>query len=91
MDYKPIARCKANGVEAYQFPCYVKAEAGMEPDYVFLEDHLYTSKSKEKKEPIHYLFGIDKEQGLQDFGYKKDSQGHALQKPEKPCLRGGTS
>jgi hypothetical protein len=41
MDEKPIARCEANGVDAYRYPFYVKPEHGMEPAYVFLEDHVY--------------------------------------------------
>jgi hypothetical protein len=30
-----------SGVDAYRYPFYVKPEHGMEPAYIFLEDHVY--------------------------------------------------
>jgi hypothetical protein len=90
MDDKPIARCEANGVDAYEYPFYVKPTQGMEPAYIFLEDHVYNFNTEEREEIMGGLVLIGREEDLQVLGYKKSEEGiYILSKPEKPWLRGG--
>lgn len=92
MDEKPIARCEANGVDAYEYPFYVKPAHGMEPDYIFLEDHVYNFNTEETKEIMPHLVRIEQEQDLQALGYKKNEEGlYILSKPEEPWLQGSKS
>ena len=90
MDEKPVARCEANGVDAYGYPFYVKPEQGMEPAYVFLEDHLYNFNTEEMEYMMDQLIRIDKEKDLQNLGYKKNEDGiYIISKPEEPWLHRG--
>ena len=92
MDEKPIARCEANGVDAYEYPFYVKPAQGMEPDYIFLEDHVYNFNTEETEEIMPHLARIEQEKDLQALGYKKNEEGlYILSKPEEPWLQGGKS
>ena len=92
MNTKPIARCEANDVDVYGFPFYVKPEQGMEPAYVFLEDHVYNFDTDETSEIADHLVRIDNEGDLKRLGYKKDSEGIYIISPiEKPWLQGGKS
>ena len=91
MNQKPIARCEANDVEAYTFPFYVKPEQGMEPAYIFLEDHIYNFDSDETREIVDQLVRIDNEGDLKKLGYEKDTEGVYIISPiEKPWLQGGS-
>jgi len=74
MDERPIARCEANGVEAYEYPFYIKPAQGMEPAYIFLEDHVYNF-STEEMEMMEALVRIDEEKDMQDLGYQKNEEG----------------
>jgi hypothetical protein len=90
MDDKPIARCVANGVDAYEYPFFIKPAEGMEPAYIFLEDHVYNFNTEEMEEIMHRLVRIEQEKDLQDLGYKKSIEGiYILSKPEEPWLGGG--
>jgi len=92
MDEKPIARCEANGVDAYEYPFYVKPAQGMEPDYIFLEEHVYNFTTEETEEIMPHLVRIEQEKDLQALGYKKNEEGlYILSKPEEPWLQGGKS
>jgi hypothetical protein len=92
MDKKPIARCEANGVDAYEYPFYVKPAQGMEPAYMFLEDHVYNFNSEETEEIMVHLISIEQEEDLQKLGYEKDVDGiYILSQLEKPWLHGGES
>ncbi|MBW1739973.1 MAG: hypothetical protein JRJ42_02430 [Deltaproteobacteria bacterium] len=92
MDEKPIAHCEANGVDAYEYPFYVKPAQGMEPAYIFLEDHVYNFNSEEMEEIMDRLIRIKQEKDLHDLGYKKNEEGiFILSKPEEPWLHGGES
>ena len=92
MDEKPIARCEANGVDAYEYPFYVKPAQGMEPDYIFLEDHVYNFTTEETEEIMPHLVRIEQEKDLRALGYKKTEEGlYILSKPEEPWLQGGKS
>lgn len=92
MDDKPIARCEANGVDAYEYPFFVKPARGMEPSYIFLEDHVYNFTSQEMEEIMPYLVRIEGEKELQALGYKRNEEGvYILSEPENPRWHGGTS
>ena len=92
MNEKPIARCESNDVEVYSYPFYVKPEQGMEPAYVFLEDHVYNFDTDETSEIMSHLVRIDNEEDLRKLGYKKDENGvYVLSPIEKPWLQGGKS
>ncbi len=87
MDEKPIARCEANGVDAYEYPFYVKPAEGMEPAYIFLEDHVYNFNVEESKEIMDRLVRIERQEDLQDLGYEKGEDGiYVLSKIEGPWL-----
>ena len=75
MDEKPIARCEANGVDAYEYPFYIKPCHGMEPAFIFLEDHVYNFNDEEAKMILDHLVRIEKESDLQDLGYSKNKEG----------------
>ncbi|MDY6990619.1 MAG: hypothetical protein SWQ30_21455 [Thermodesulfobacteriota bacterium] len=90
MDHKPIARCMANGVEAYEYPFYIKPAEGMEPDYIFLEDHIYNFNKQEKEQLMDRLVRIEQEKDLQGLGYQKNQEGiYILSEAEEPWLDGG--
>ncbi|MBW2108814.1 MAG: hypothetical protein JRI36_09140 [Deltaproteobacteria bacterium] len=90
MKDKPIARCEANDVEAYSYPFYVKPEQGMEPAYIFLEDHVYNFDRDEAEYLMDSLVRIDNENDLKKLGFKKNSDGiYMLSEAEKPWLQGG--
>jgi len=92
MTEKPIARCKANNVDAYAYPFYVKPARGMEPAYIFLEEHVFNFNEEEVKELAKDLVPIKREQDLQDLGFEKNDDGiYVLSEPEKPWLNGGKS
>ena len=92
MDEKPIARCEANGVDAYEYPFYVRPAQGSEPAYLFLEDHVYNFTSEEAEEILVRLVRIEEEKDLQALGYEKNQDGtFVLSKPEEPWLHGGQS
>jgi hypothetical protein len=92
MNQKPIARCEANDVEAYTFPFFVKPEQGMEPAYIFLEDHIYNFNSEETREIANRLVRVDNEGDLKQLGYEKDAEGVYIISPiEKPWLQGGST
>ena len=87
MDDKPIARCEANGVDAYEYPFYVKPAEGMEPAYIFLEDHVYNFNVEESKEIMDRLVRIERQEDLHDLGYEKGEDGiYVLSKIEGPWL-----
>ena len=92
MAEKPIARCEANGVEAYDYPFYVKPAYGMEPAYIFLEDHLYNFNTEEMEETMAHLVRVEKEDDLKAFGCKKNADGiYVLGEPEERSFHGGKS
>ena len=92
MDQKPIVRCEANGVDAYTYPFYVKPAKGMEPAYVFLEDHVYNFTTEELEEMKPDLIYIENEEALRRLGYKKNEDGIYLVSPlEEPWMQGGKS
>jgi hypothetical protein len=92
MDEKPIARCQANGVDAYDYPFYVKPATDMEPAYIFLEDHVYNFVREEVEEIMPHLTKVEDEGTLVSMGYEKDKEGiYILSKPEEPWLLGGES
>jgi hypothetical protein len=87
MDEKPIARCEANSVDAYEYPFYVKPAHGMEPAYIFLEDHVYNFNREETEKIMVHLICIESEKDLQDLGYEKNEEGvYILSQLEKPWL-----
>ena len=92
MDDKPIARCEANGVDAYDYPFYIKPADRMEPDYIFLEDHVYNFDAEERRRMMNRLIRIEQEKDLENLGYQKDAEGiYVLSESEKPWLHGGES
>jgi hypothetical protein len=92
MDEKPIARCEANGVDAYDYPFFVKPAQGMEPAYLFLDDHVYNFTTEEMEEIMSHLVRIEEEKDLWELGYKKNIDGiYLLSKSEEPWLHGGKS
>jgi hypothetical protein len=89
---KPIARCMANGVDAYEYPFYVKPAKQMEPDFIFLEDHIYNFDTDEMGQLLGSLVRIEEEMDLKRLGYEKDQEGiYILSRPEEPWLDGGES
>jgi hypothetical protein len=92
MDEKPIARCKANGVDAYRYPFYVKPATDMEPAYIFLEDHVYNFVREEMEEIMPHLIKVQSEKELEALGYEKSQDGiYVLSDPESRWLHGGES
>jgi len=92
MDEEPIARCEANGVDAYEYPFFVKPAHGMEPAYLFLEEHVYNFTTEEIEEIMIHLVRIEEEKDLKALGYKKNKDGiYILSEPEEPWLHGGES
>lgn len=92
MEEKPIARCEANGVHAYDYPFYVKPAKDMEPAFIFLEDHVYNFVREEMEEIMPRLVKIRRDEDLQALGYEKDEEGvFVLAKPEEAWLHGGKS
>jgi hypothetical protein len=92
MDEKPIARCKANGVEAYDYPFYIKPKTEREPAYIFLEDHVYNFVREELEEIMPYLVRIENQRDLEALGFEKDKEGiYVLSETESPWLYGGKS
>jgi hypothetical protein len=92
MEDRPIARCRANDVDAYEYPFYVKPAQGPEPAYIFLEDHVYNLDRDEADNIMDDLIRIEREQDLQDLGYEKNEEGiFILSEAEKPWLQGGKS
>jgi hypothetical protein len=90
MDHKPIARCEANGVDAYRYPFYVKPARGMEPAYIFLEDHVYNFTAEEAEVIVPDLIRIEDEKDLDALGFKRNDVGIYLVSPlEEPWLRRG--
>ncbi|MBW2259918.1 MAG: hypothetical protein JRF18_05645 [Deltaproteobacteria bacterium] len=75
MDHKPIIRCEANGVDAFSYPFYVKPARGMEPAYIFLEDHVYNFNTEEVQEIMPDLICIEDEKDLQRLGCKQNEDG----------------
>jgi hypothetical protein len=85
MDETPIARCEANGVEAYTYPFYVKPPRGMEPAFIFLADHVYNFTTEEKEEIMAHLILIQEEKDLQGLGFQKNEDGvYLLSVPQEP-------
>ncbi len=92
MNGKPIARCVANEVYAYEYPFYVKPAKGVEPDYIFLEHHVYTFHNNEVKIIMGDLIRIEQEKDLQALGFEKDEDGIYILSPvDKPWMHGGES
>jgi hypothetical protein len=92
MNQKPIARCEANGVDAYTYPFYVKPARGMEPAYIFLEDHVYNFTTEEVEEIMPDLIYIENEKDLQKLGFKRNEDGiYLVSILEESWLRGGES
>ena len=92
MDEKPIARCKANGVDAYEYPFYVKPAKDMEPAYIFLQDHVYNFDRDEAREIMPHLVRIEKEADLRALGFERNDEGvYLVSQCEKPWLHGGES
>jgi hypothetical protein len=82
----------ANGVDAYEYPFYVKPAEGMEPDYIFLEDHVYNFNKDEENHLMDRLVRIEQEEDLQVLGYRKNKEGiYLLSNVEEPWLDGGQS
>jgi hypothetical protein len=89
---KPIARCEANDVEAHTYPFYIKPEQGMEPAYIFLEEHVYNFGAEETRKIAGRIIRIDNEEDLKKLGCEKDEKGvYVLSPIEKPWLHGGKS
>jgi hypothetical protein len=92
MDQKPIIRCEACGVDVYAYPFYVKPAQGMEPAYIFLEDHVYNFTTEEVQGIRPSLIYIEDEKDLQRLGYKKNEDGiYLLSTGEEPWMQGGKS
>ena len=92
MEDKPIARCQANDVDAYAYPFYIKPAHGMEPAYIFLEEHVYNFNDEEAKAIMGHLIRIEQEKDLQNLGFEKNEEGIYVVSPlEKPWLSGGES
>lgn len=92
MEDKPIARCEANGVDAYKYPFFVKPAHGMEPAYVFLEEHVYNFTTEEIEEIMTHLVRIEDEKDLQALGYKRNEEEiYILSTSEEPWSPGGES
>lgn len=92
MDQKPIIRCEANGVDAFAYPFYVKPARGMEPAYVFLDDHVYNFTTEEVQKILPELIRIKNEEDLQKLGYKTNHEGiYLLSTHEEPWMQGGKS
>jgi hypothetical protein len=92
MHQKPIARCAANGVDAYSYPFYVRPARGMEPAYIFLEDHVYNFTTEEAEEIMPHLVCIEDEKDLQKLGFEKNKDGiYLVSTIEEPWLPGGES
>jgi hypothetical protein len=87
MDQKPIIRCEVNGVDAYTYPFYLKPAKGMEPAYVFLEDHVYNFTTEEMQEIRPHLIYIGNEKDLRRLGYEKNEEGiYLLSTCEEPWM-----
>ncbi|MBW1896630.1 MAG: hypothetical protein JRI47_06195 [Deltaproteobacteria bacterium] len=92
MDEKPIARCEANEVAAYDYPFYIKPATKMEPAYIFLEDHVYNFVREEMEEIMPHLIKVQNEKELEALGYEKSEDGiYVLSEAESPWLHGGES
>ena len=92
MHEKPIARCMANGVDAYEYPFYIKPAQGQEPAYIFLEDHVYNFNTEETEEIMPHLVRIEEEEAIRMLGFEKNEEGiYVLSEPEERWLQGGES
>ena len=89
MNERPIARCEVNGVDAYDYPFFVKPANGMEPAYLFLEDHVYNFTTEDEEIMLH-LIRIDDEKDLLLLGYEKNGEGiYVLPKSGETWPQGG--
>jgi hypothetical protein len=75
MNDRPVARCVANGVEAWAFPFYIAKEAGMEPAFLFLEDHVYNFDAAEKEALSPRLVMISCDEDLEAAGISRGDDG----------------
>ncbi len=71
---KPIAVCEANEVEAWEYPFWVKPAEGLEPTFLYLEDHLYNLDQADK-ELLDHLVRVDSPEDLERLGYRADEEG----------------
>lgn len=71
----PIARCPANDVESWAFPFYVAEAKGMEPVFLYLEDHLYNFDEGEREAIGDRLRKISSEEDLAQAGFAQGSDG----------------
>jgi hypothetical protein len=70
----PIARCPANGVEAFSFPFFIARGKGMGTDFIFLDFHFWEMTDEEKKD-LGELVEVAGEEELIRLGYPRDDLG----------------
>ncbi len=71
---RPIAVCRANEVEAWSFPFFIRPPTGFEPAFLFLEEHLY-NLSPDESDVLQGLVRIDSAQDLRRLGYAPGDDG----------------
>ena len=74
MQEHPLARCTANEVEAWSFPFYITRERGLEPAFIYLEDHLYNLEGHEEEIRAR-IVKISSEEDLQAEGFSRGDDG----------------
>ena len=65
---KPIAICRANEVEAWFFPFFIRPANDLEPAFLFLEDHLY-NMTADLEGVLVGMVRIESEMDLREQGY----------------------
>jgi hypothetical protein len=65
---RPIAICRANEVEAWYFPFFLRPASDLEPAFLFLEDHLY-NMTADLEGVLVGMVRIDSEEDLKERGY----------------------
>lgn len=71
---KPIAICRANEVEVYEFPFFLKPENDLEPLFLFLGIHL-ENFGPEDDYILKNIIRIDSAEDLEKLGFSPAEDG----------------
>jgi hypothetical protein len=71
---QPIASCQANGVDAWEYPFFVRPAEGQEPAFLYLEVHLWEASS-DLEEAFRGLVRIDGPADLERLGLSPGDDG----------------
>ncbi len=70
----PVARCPANGVEAFGYPFFIAPEREGAPSFLLLPFHLWEMETDEKR-ALGELVEVQGETDLVRLGFPRDDLG----------------